>query len=81
MWSLAAFALLTLYRPRKKFAGEIFWLFLMSYGFVRFFVEILRTDPLLAGSIPVSQLTAMLTFLVALGAISSQRLLLRRNAK
>ena len=81
IWSLAAFALLTLYRPRKKFSGEVFWLFLMSYGFVRFFVEILRTDQLLAGSIPVSQLTAMLMFLVALGAISSQRLLLRRNAR
>jgi len=81
MWSLVAFALLTLYRPHKKFSGEVFWMFLMSYGFVRFFVEMLRTDQLLAGSIPVSQVTAMLMFLVSLIAIASQRLLLRRNAR
>ena len=81
MWSLTAFALLTLYRPRKKFAGEVFWLFLLSYGFVRFFLEMLRTDQLLAGAIPVSQLTAMLMFLVALGVITSQRLQLRRISR
>jgi len=80
-WSLTVFILLTLYRPRKKFEGEVFWLFLLSYGFIRFFLENLRTDPLMAGTIQASQLTAGLMFIAALIAIALQRLRLRQNAK
>ena len=81
LWNLAVFALLTLYRPRKSFNGEIFWLYLLAYGFGRFFIEGLRTDQLMMGSIPISQMMAALIFVTGLVAIALQRLLLQRNAK
>ena len=60
IWNLGVFILLVLYRPRKKFGGEVFWLYLLGYGFGRFFIEGLRTDQLMMGSVPVSQMMAAL---------------------
>ena len=74
MWNLGVFALLTLYRPHKKFEGEIFWLYLLGYGFARFFIEGLRTDQLMLGAMPVSQMMAALIFVSAVLAISVVRL-------
>ena len=74
LWSLAVFALLTLYRPHKKFNGEIFWLYLLSYGLVRFFLENLRVDRLMAGALPASQAAAALMFVSAVLAIGYYRL-------
>lgn len=49
---------LLIYTKHKKFDGEIFLLYLLGYGVIRFFVEGLRTDQLLLfdTAIPVSQL-------------------------
>ena len=55
-WNLAVFVALTLYRPRKRFHGEIFGLYLLCYGVARFFIEGLRTDQLLLAGLPVNQL-------------------------
>jgi phosphatidylglycerol:prolipoprotein diacylglycerol transferase len=38
--------ILILYRPYKKFDGEILYLYFLGYGVARFFVEGLRTDQL-----------------------------------
>jgi len=81
MWSLAAFAALTAYRPHKRFTGEVFWLYLVSYGFVRFFIEILRTDPLLLGTLQVSQAMAFIFFVSGIAVIALQRRRLRQNVK
>lgn len=78
-WNLAVFTLLTWYRPRKKFAGEVFWLYLFGYGLGRFFIESIRTDQLMLGSIPVSQAMAALIFVAAVVAITLQRLRLKRH--
>ena len=68
LWNLGLFILLTFYRPRKKFNGEIFWLYLLGYGFGRFFIEGLRTDQLIMAGLPVSQVMAALIFVVGLVA-------------
>ena len=73
MWNLAVFILLTLYRPRKKFDGEVFWLYLLGYGLGRFFIEGLRVDQLLMGELPVSQLMAAIIFTVAVVALVFRR--------
>lgn len=49
---------LLIYRPRKKFNGEIVLLYFMGYGIIRFFVESLRTDQMmfLNTGIPLNRL-------------------------
>jgi len=45
--SLAEFGIfiaLVLYLPRKKFQGEIFWLYIFLYGTARFLLEYFRAD-------------------------------------
>jgi len=81
LWSLGVFILLTLYRPHKKFNGEILCLYFLSYGFARFFIESLRVDQLMMGAIPVSQLMSALIFVVAVVAIALQRRQSLLNAK
>ncbi|PKM95676.1 MAG: prolipoprotein diacylglyceryl transferase [Firmicutes bacterium HGW-Firmicutes-1] len=58
MWCLAVFAILVFYRKHKKFDGELLFIYFIGYGLGRFWIEGLRTDQLLIGSldIPVSQL-------------------------
>jgi len=53
---------LIIYRPHKKFAGEVILLYLLGYGIIRFFVEALRTDQLMFFDTgwPVSQLVSVL---------------------
>lgn len=41
---LGLFVWLVLYLPRKRFQGEVFWLYIFLYGVVRFMIEYLRAD-------------------------------------
>ncbi|HCC34553.1 MAG TPA: prolipoprotein diacylglyceryl transferase [Ruminococcaceae bacterium] len=54
IWCAAGFALLHFYSKKRKFKGEIFLMYLAWYGFGRFFIEMLRTDQLKIGPVPVS---------------------------
>jgi len=60
---------LLILRPRKKFHGQIGLLYVIGYGFIRFFVESLRTDQLTIGNtgVAVSQIVAIL--MIAIGAL------------
>ncbi|MCL2223408.1 MAG: prolipoprotein diacylglyceryl transferase [Defluviitaleaceae bacterium] len=53
---------LLIYRPRKRFGGEILLLYFFGYGIIRFFVESLRTDQMmfLNTGLPLNQLVAIL---------------------
>ncbi|MCL1845948.1 MAG: prolipoprotein diacylglyceryl transferase [Defluviitaleaceae bacterium] len=53
------FALL-IYRPRKKFGGEIVLFYLLGYGVIRFIIESLRTDQMMLFNtgLPVNQVLA-----------------------
>jgi len=52
---------LLIYRPYKKFEGEVILLYLLGYGVIRFFVEGLRTDQLMFfdTGLPASQLVSV----------------------
>ena len=69
LWNLGVFLLIQLYKPHKKFDGEIALFYLGGYGLGRFWVEGLRTDQLLIPGtmLPVSQLLAGVLFLLAIG--------------
>lgn len=56
LWNLGVLILLYLYRDKKKFQGELFMLYISGYAVGRFWIEGIRTDQLMIGSIPVSQL-------------------------
>ena len=68
--------LLLLYTKHKAFHGEVFLLYLAGYGFLRFWIERLRTDSLMlpGGVIKVSQLLAAILFLGSLAVIAVVRL-------
>lgn len=69
VWNLATFFLLIWYRGRKKFEGEIFFLYMVLYGAGRFWIEGLRTDSLMLGNLRISQVLAFVfavTFAVLL---------------
>lgn len=56
IWNLCLFLLLVLYRPKKKFSGQIMGLYFFGYALGRVWIEGLRTDQLMIGGFAVSQL-------------------------
>ena len=66
-WNLALLIFMLWYRKRKKFDGEVFFIYLGGYGLGRMIIESLRTDSLLlpGTDIAVSQLLAGLCFIVS----------------
>jgi len=62
-------AVLVIYRPHKRFQGELIFLYMVAYGAARFFIEGLRTDQLIFFNtgIPASQIVSII--FVILGAV------------
>lgn len=61
LWNVLVFAILLWVMKRQKFPGQIFLLYGILYSVGRFFVEGLRTDSLMIGSIRTAQLISVLT--------------------
>lgn len=57
---LAIFIFLMCYRKKKKFDGEVFCLYFLTYSLGRAFIEGIRTDSLMLGNLRVSQLLSVL---------------------
>lgn len=74
LWNVGMFFLLLWYRKRKKLEGEVFFMYMILYGFARFWIEGIRTDSLMIGSLRISQVLAGV-FVVAFATL----LLLRRR--
>ena len=83
VWNLCLLLFLLWYRPKKRFTGEIFFLYLGGYGLGRVWIEGLRTDSLLVPGtgIAVSQALAGICVLVALLCILAGRRLAVRGRK
>lgn len=65
IWDFLIFWILLFRRKNKKTDGEVIFLYMILYGFGRFFIEGLRTDSLmLGGNVRISQLLAALFVLV-----------------
>ena len=75
VWNLGVLAFLLWYRKRKKFDGEILWMYLLGYGLGRAWIEGLRTDQLLffGTGIPVSQALSMVLVAAASAVIIWKR--------
>ncbi len=69
-WNLGVFALLWLYRKKKKFQGELFLLYLAGYGAGRFWIEGLRTDQLvMSNGMAASQVLAAILVIASVATI------------
>ena len=73
LWNVGVFIILMLYKKWKKFAGEVFMLYLAGYGLGRAWIEGLRTDQLLLFGVPVSQALAIILLLFSTMIIVSKR--------
>ncbi len=64
VWNLLGFIIINIfYSRKKKFDGQIFFMYMAWYGFGRTFIELLRTDSLyLFGTIRISALVGCLCF-------------------
>lgn len=83
VWNLCLLLFLLWYRPKKRFTGEMFFLYLGGYGLGRVWIEGLRTDSLLlpGTGIAVSQALAGACVLVALLCILAGRGFAARGRK
>lgn len=60
------FCILRFLQKNRKFAGQIFWLYLLLYSFIRFFIEGIRADSLMLGDFRISQVLSLIIFIVSL---------------
>lgn len=66
LWSLGVLVILLFLRKHKKFHGQIFAVYFLGYALGRVWIEGLRTDQLLIGSVPVSQALSALLIVAAI---------------
>lgn len=58
VWCIVGFVALALFSKHRKFDGQIFIIYAGWYGLGRFFIEGLRTDSLMIGTLRISQVVA-----------------------
>lgn len=75
LWNLGVLLFMLWYRKRKRFDGEMLWLYFLGYGLGRVWIEGLRTDQLKLPGTPlaVSQLLSAVLVLTAAGVIAYHR--------
>lgn len=83
LWNAGVLCFMLWYRKRKKFDGEMLWIYLLGYGLGRSWIEGLRTDQLLFFNtgIPVSQALSMVLILIAAAVLVYRHTLLARGTK
>ncbi len=69
IWNLIGFILINIFYKKKRFNGQIFFMYIAWYGFGRMFIEGLRADSLYVGPIKISQLIGLACFAFGVGAI------------
>ncbi len=81
LWNLGLLIILFLYRKHKKFAGEIFCMYIAGYGLGRFWIEYIRTDQLyITGTrIPVSMVVAACMIAAAAAVSTTVRIKMARE--
>ena len=78
VWDLAVFITLLIVRRKHRWDGFIFFLYLGLYSVGRFFIEGLRTDSLMIGSLRMAQVVSVLLVIISISAIY---IIMRRNKK
>lgn len=66
LWNLLGFIIINLIYKKKKFNGQIFYLYILWYGIGRGFIEMLRTDSLYVFGLKLSVLIGFASFIIAI---------------
>ena len=64
LWNLVGFLLINWFYTKKKYNGQIILMYATWYGLGRMFIEGLRSDSLYIGSLKVSQMVGLISFVV-----------------
>ena len=67
------FLILSIIKKKRKFEGQVFYLYFILYGFIRMFLEGLRTDSLWLGNLRISQVLSIVLFLAFLAVYVIKR--------
>lgn len=70
VWNLIGFVIINLVYRKKKFDGQIFYLYMAWYGLGRMFIELLRTDSLYIGTLRISALVGALCCVAGFGFLA-----------
>lgn len=83
LWNLGLLVFMLWYRKRKKFDGEMLWIYLAGYGAGRFWIEGLRTDQLImfGTGIPVSQALSLVLIIIAAANLFHHHRKLKQETK
>lgn len=83
LWNLGLLVFMLWYRKRKKFDGEMLWIYLAGYGAGRFWIEGLRTDQLImfGTGIPVSQALSLVLIIIAAAKLVYHHRKLKQETK
>lgn len=60
------FILLISIKDKRKFIGQLTYIYFIWYGFARMIIEGLRTDSLMLGSIRISQLVSLIIIIAGI---------------
>ncbi len=66
LWNVGVLVILLRLLGRKKYDGNVFWTYVLSYGIGRFWIEGLRMDSLYLGPVRISQIVALVTAAAAI---------------
>ncbi|HJO03387.1 MAG TPA: prolipoprotein diacylglyceryl transferase [Acidobacteriota bacterium] len=82
--NLAIFGLLLWFYKRKKFDGQVFWVYVLGYGVFRFVLEFWRGDPrgsIFGGMLSTSQFVSIVMVTLALGMLARLRAGVQKTAE
>lgn len=79
VWCLFGFAFIAWFTARRRYDGELALIYCFWYGLGRFWIEGLRTDSLMLGTIRVSQMFALMCVIAAAAAMVVIRVRIRKK--
>ena len=62
--TLTIFVILSVLSKKRKFSGEVTYMYIILYSFIRFFIEGLRTDSLMLFNVRISQILSLVLFIL-----------------
>ena len=83
VWNLCVLAFMLWYRKRKRFDGEMLFIYLLGYGLGRVWIKGLRTDQLIFFStgIPVSQALSLILVVISTLVLFCKHRQIRKKSK
>lgn len=79
LWCILGFLFIAWFTSRRRFDGQLILIYFGWYGLGRFFIEGLRTDSLMLGTMRISQIVALLCVIASICGLSLTLSKIRRS--